>query len=343
MTSFSASPRSVRIARWRALFTVGLVLPLAGWAVLASLYLGHAPAWLRWPLALAWAGLALAVLLRRRRLDGARWAGGALATWLVFLGGWSLQQPQQDRVWSDDVARLLQAQVRGNQVVLHNVRNFDWRSDTDYDARWETRTYDLDQLRTADLAMSYWMGPAIAHTLVSFGFADGRHLVFSLEIRKERGESFSAVGGFFRQFEEVLIAADERDILRVRTNVRGETMQLYRLNISPAALRQLFLAYLDQAAALRAAPAFYNSLTSNCTTVVFDLARKIDPGLPLDWRLLLSGYFDRYAYDHGGLMPGFDFPTLRARGDITARARAATDADTFPTAIRQGVPGEGLP
>jgi hypothetical protein len=329
--------------RPQRVLTWWLVPPLAAWALLASLYLDHAPAALRWSLALLWLALAVVVPWRRARPDGRRWAGLALAAWLLFLGGWLLQAPRQDRTWADDVARLLQPQVSGSRVVLHNVRNFDWRSDTDYSARWETRQYDLDQLRGVDLAMSYWMGPAIAHTLLSFEFADGQRVVLSLEIRKERGESFSALGGFFRQFEKVLVAADERDILRVRTNVRGEDMQLYRLNMPPAAVRALFLAYLDEADALRAAPSFYNTLTSNCTTVVFDLARTLDPGLPLDWRLLLSGYFDRYAYELGGLAPGLDFPTLRDRGNVTARARASQDRDDFSERIRQGVPGARAP
>ncbi|TAA10605.1 DUF4105 domain-containing protein [Pseudoxanthomonas winnipegensis] len=339
MHSDSYSPAPVS-GRWRRALTWCLLPPLLAWAVLASIYLDHWPHVLRGVLALTWLWLGWRVLRARHRAGGARWAGAALLVWLGFLAGWSLQAPRQDRLWADDVARLLQAQVQGDTVVLENVRDFRWRSDTDYDVRWETRRYDLSQLRSADLALSYWMGPAIAHTLVSFGFADGRHLVFSLEIRKERGEAFSALGGFFRQYEETLVAAEEDDILRVRTNVRGEDMWLYRLNLPPAALRQLFMAYLDKAGALRARPAFYNTVMSNCTTVIFQLARRIDARLPLDWRLLLSGYFDRYVADHGGLMPGIDFATLRARGHITTKARAVGEGEDFSRAIRVGVPGE---
>jgi hypothetical protein len=179
------------------------------------------------------------------------------------------------------------------------------------------------------------MGPAIAHTLVSFGFDDGSHVVFSLEIRKERGESFSALGGFFRKFEETLVAADERDILRVRTNARGEDMYLYRLDIPRDKLRELFLGYVQRAQALDRAPRFYNTLTSNCTTVVFELARRLDPGLPLDWRLLLSGYFAEYAYDQHALQPGYTFAQLqRAR----PRHRACTRPATPPTFPRASAP-----
>ena len=259
---------------------------------------------------------------------------------VLLVGGWLSLAPQQDREWADDVAQPLRARIDGDVLVVENVRNFHWRGEQDYDARWEWREYPLDQLRSADLVLSYWMGPAIAHTLVSFGFADGRQLVFSLEIRKERGESFSALGGFFRKFEVVLVAADERDIVHVRSNVRGETVYLYRLyGLDPDDLRSLLRGYVEQAQQLERAPRFYNTLTSNCTTVVYGLMRKVAPALPLDWRLLASGYLDEYAYDVGGLAPGSGFAELKRRGNITARARAAGHAQDFSRQIRDGVPG----
>lgn len=318
-----------------------LVLAAAAWGALAMHFLLRFPAAVVRGLIAAWLALALAAAWRAWRPRGPLWP---LAAWgLVFLGMqpayWSMS-PRQDRDWADDVARRLHPEVHGNRVILHDVRDFDWRSDTDYTVRWDTREYDLDHLASADLALSYWMGPAIAHTLVSFGFDDGSRVVFSLEIRKERGESFSALGGFFRKFEETLVAADERDILRVRTNARGEDMYLYRLAIPRDKLRELFLGYVQRAQALDRAPRFYNTLTSNCTTVVFELARRLDPGLPLDVRLLLSGYFAEYAYDQHALLPGYTFAQLRRAGHVTARARAAGDAADFSTRIRAGMPGE---
>lgn len=261
------------------------------------------------------------------------------AGFILLLLWWSLITPKQQRVWADDVARNVTGKVAGNRVTLDNVRNFDWRSDDDYTVKWEQRSYDLDELRTVDTALSYWTGPYIAHTLISFGFADGRFLTFSIEIRKEKGESFSAIGGFFKHFEMSLIAADERDILRVRTNARGEDMHLYRVMMPKAAMRSLFLAYLDEAQALKAKPQFYNTLTANCTTIVFEMVRRIVPGLPFDYRLLASGYLDRYLFDVKGLVPGLSFQQLREGGHVTARARAANDDADFSHAIRRGMPG----
>ncbi|GJJ00088.1 membrane protein [Duganella rhizosphaerae] len=253
---------------------------------------------------------------------------------VVMMGWWSTIKPSHDRVWADDVARMVTGRVQGSVVTLDQVRNFDWRSDADYTQRWEQRSYDLKQLQSVDVAMSYWMGPAIAHTLVSFGFSDGRYLTFSIEIRKERGESFDGIAGFFKRFETVLIAADERDILRVRTNARGEDMYLYRLKMPPEVMRSLFLSYLDEGALLKREPRFYNTLTANCTTIVFEMARRIDPGLPLDWRLLVSGYLDRYLYDIGALAGQGGFDSLRQQAHITAKARAADKATDFSDRIR---------
>lgn len=293
---------------------------------------------LRLPAVLAWGvGAVVTLVLWWRKRDG-RVALPWLAAMIALMAWWSTLQPTHNRVWADDVSRMVTGQVQGSVVTLDQVRNFDWRSDTDYTQRWEARSYDLDQLRSVDVAMSYWMGPTIAHTLVSFGFADGRYLTFSIEIRKQRGESFDAIAGFFKGFETVLIAADERDILRVRTNVRGEDMYLYRLKMPPEAMRSLFLAYLDEGAKLKREPRFYNTLTANCTTIIFEMARRIDPGLPFDWRLLASGYLDRYLFDIGALAGGQDFDALRRNAHITERARAADKADDFSTRIRTIAP-----
>ncbi|MQT47893.1 MULTISPECIES: Lnb N-terminal periplasmic domain-containing protein [Pseudomonas] len=322
------------------------VLLLTAWGALALWHQMPQPA-ARWIAIGLWiaAGLAMLITLtglpsrRARRLTGMLFVAAVaiLASW------WSTLQPSHQRLWADDVAQLLEARVDGNLVHLENVRNFEWRSETDYTPRWEQRSYNLDRLSHADLVLSYWMGPHIAHTLVSFGFDDGEQIVFSLEIRKEHHESFSAIGGFFRQFEQTLVAADERDILRTRSNVRGEDVYLYRLQMEPADVRALFLAYLEAANGLRSAPRFYNTLTSNCTTVVFELARLITPNLPTDYRLLLSGHFAEYVHDLGGLVPGYRYPELQSLGYINQRALGLDASQhSFSTAIRLGVPGTAI-
>jgi hypothetical protein len=249
---------------------------------------------------------------------------------------WATLQPSNDRPWADDVARTAYGTVEGDLLVVHNVRDFLWRSDTDYDQRWDTRSYDLNHLTGADLIMSYWAGEQIAHAIVSFGFTDDQHLAFSIEIRREKTESYSALAGFFRAYELSFIAAEERDVLGVRTNVRGEDVRLYRLRMPPAQARALLLEYIKEANDLARTPRFYNSLTSNCTTQIFLMARTLQPRLGLDYRILLSGHLPEYVYDRGGLNTSIPFDVLRDRSHIRAKAES-TDPE-FSRKIRQGVP-----
>lgn len=281
--------------------------------------------------------LAMLVLLWRGR-PGAGMIGFAVL-FAILLFWWSRLEPSNDRLWADDLAQMTFGTVQGTEVTLNNVRNFAWRSEDDYRQRWETRRFDLQQLASVDLITSYWGLPAIAHVLVSFGFEDGRFITFSVEIRKEKGEKFSEIGGFFKEFELSIVATDERDAVRVRSNVRGEDVYLYRVNMPKAAMRELFLSYVEQANRLTREPRFYHTITGNCTTIVFEMMRHIIDGLPMDYRLLLSGYLPGYVEEVGGLMPGHDLDTLRSRGRITDRAIAAGDSADFSRLIRQGVPG----
>ena len=330
---------------WQAPLALGVLL-LAVWGTLAVYFRGPDAQILRMLIIALWgiaavAGLAGIVGIRAGMPAVAALSSFVLATCLLAFW-WHTIQPRQDRDWAPDVARLLHARMDGDIVTLDNVRNFSWRSREDFDAHWERRQYDLSQLSSADLIVSYWMGPAIAHTLVSFGFRDGRHLVFSVEVRRTRGQKFSAIGGFFRQSELVLVAADERDIVRTRSNVRGETVYLYSVALSPAAMRSLFEAYLSEADQLEAAPRFYNTLTSNCTTLVYDMVKRIVPGLPWDYRLLASGRLPDYIYDLGALNTAYPLAELKRRGYINERAQAS-DRDgrstpAFSRAIRETVP-----
>jgi len=330
---------------WRlalAIVTVGAT----GWGALALHFRGPESAILRYALIGAWvlAGIACLIAWLLPRGPQFVWLGsGLFVVAIVMLAfWWHGIQPRQDRDWAPDVARLLEARIDGDSVTLHNVRNFEWRTREDFDARWETRGYDLSQLRTADLVVSYWGGPAIAHTLVSFGFADGRHLVFSVEVRRTRGQQFSAIGGFFRQSELVLVAADERDIVRTRSNVRGEQVYLYRVAMPRQDLRSLFEAYVRETHRLQRKPRFYNTLLSNCTTIVYDMVKRIVPGLPWDHRLLLSGYLPDYIYDLGALDTRLAFDKLKRRGHINTRANASDinghSSPYFSQAIRANLP-----
>ncbi|WP_245576937.1 DUF4105 domain-containing protein [Kaistia adipata] len=281
-----------------------------------------------------WAVFALGVLF----LDiSMRWWISRAAYLLALVAAgfwWASIQPSFDHEWAPDVEHIVTGARDGDIVTLENVRNFDWVSETAFTPRWETRTYDLSKVETVDLFLSYWSGPAIAHTLVSFGFEGGDHVVFSAEIRKEKGESFSSIGGFFKEFDLALIAADERDIIRLRTNIRGEDVYRYPVHMPKAGMRELFWSYVETGNRLATVPTFYNTVTTNCTTVVFRLLRALDPALPFDYRILLSGYLPSYIYQNQGFETGLSETEFRRRAAISALGIAAGDSPDFSTAIR---------
>jgi Domain of unknown function (DUF4105) len=279
--------------------------------------------------------IAVAALATRRR-----WliAGIYAASVAGFLGWWATIMPTNDRNWAPDVARTVTATLDGDKVVVNNVRNFTWRSDVDFDQRWKQRTYYLSHLTDVDLIMSYWMGEAIAHTIVSFGFDSGERLAFSIETRKERNEGYSSIAGFFKQYELAIVAADECDVVRVRSNIRGEDVRIYRLKMMPSDAQRLLREYLEEANDLARTPRFYNTLTSNCTTLVFDMVRVIHPGLPLDARVILAGYLPDYAYAVGATDTSMPFEKLRDLSRIHDKAAQADAHPDFSARIREGIP-----
>ncbi|MBP2279865.1 hypothetical protein RCH20_001672 [Psychrobacter sp. PL15] len=236
-----------------------------------------------------------------------RWLTGFyVAVWLIGAGWFVSISPQQNRDWQADVSQRLSYQRDTNNpnlITLSNVRNFDWHTADQATERWETRTIDLSKLSGVDVVNSYWMGPLIAHTLVSFRFEDDRPLSLSLEIRKEKGESFSALGGFFKRFELSLIAAEERDIIYTRTSARGEQVYLFPVShLQQQEVKSLFESYLTVADELNAKPAWYNTLTNNCTNLIFYMARVVSgERLPWDYRIWVSGWLPNYLYDIGML------------------------------------------
>jgi hypothetical protein len=201
---------------------------------------------------------------------------------------WLTIKPTQDSDWQTDVAQKAWAEIQGDEVTLHNVRNCDYRTEADYTPHWETRTVRISQITGIDLAVNYWGSPWIAHPIVSFQFADAPPICFSIETRKKLGQTYSTIGGLYRQFELIYIVADERDVIRVRTNYRkGENIYLYRTTISPAQARERFREYLHSLNALRDKARWYNAITTNCTT---SIRAQHPPGerMPWDWRILLQ-------------------------------------------------------
>jgi hypothetical protein len=323
-----------------------LVLRLLCWVILLGLvawvfgalfydmpFLNQAAAWF-------WLGSAATMLLFIRQA----WRK-SLFIGLAFVGvlsWWLKLQPQANREWQPDVAQLPWAEVVGDEVTIHNVRNFDYRTTTDYTANWETRKVRLSQLTGIDLFINYWGSPWMAHPIASFQFKDAPPICFSIETRKEVGEKYSAIGGFYRQYELICIAADERDIVRVRTNYRtGEDSYLYRIPVSPERARERFMEYVATMNGLRNKPRWYNAATTNCTTAI-RTQRPASERAPWDWRILLNGKADEMLYERKAFVTdGLSFPELREKAHINTAAQAADKSPDFWKLIREGRPGFG--
>ena len=316
--------------------------------VLSSLWLCLA-IWIQQPLGrvasyafiIVWIAFALSVL----GMYATHWLGRKKDVLLYMFGlllgvAWYFSlSPEQNRQWDPEVARLLHYEQHGNLVTLHNVRNFAWQADGSYVARWESRTLDLSQISAVNMITSYWMGPKIAHTLVSFDFYNSAPITFSIEIRKEQHEDFSALGGFFRKFELSLVAADENDIIYTRSNVRGEQVYFFPINMQAQQRRALFEQYLSKAKQLQNTPKWYNTLTSNCTTLVFDMVQAAtNQSLPRDYRLIASGYLPNYLHDLGVIDPQIDMATWYRLAHVNPKSRGQMlSSQEYSALLRQKV------
>jgi hypothetical protein len=309
----------------------------AAWAA-GALYFDLSIPALRVPLALAFvfALVTLVVLSRRRILKLA----AVFAAFTLVLLWWLSLKPSNDRSWQRDVAQTAWADVNGDIVTIHNVRNCDYRTEEDYTTHWETRTARLSQINGMDLAIMYWGSPWMAHPIVSFRFADALPICFSIETRKQVDQSYSALRGLYRQYTLIYVVADERDSIRVRSNYRhGEDVYLYRTTASPEKARQRFLEYIQSINDLHAHARWYNAITTNCTTSV-RTQHPVSERIPWDWRILVNGKGDELLYEQNAIATGgLSFAELKQRSRINERARAADKDPEFSRLIREGLPG----
>jgi hypothetical protein len=335
-------PRLNRVRRiGRVMFIAALSLLVAGitvWGMLFLYYSNLPSALLRTFLAVAFAAGTLAAFVmlknRRRTLLAFFAAFALLLIWFFSIS------PSNDRDWQPDVAKLAYATINGNQVTIHNIRNCDYRSETDYTPRYYDKTFDLDKLESSDLVCVYWGSSAIAHVMTSFGFGGDDFVTISIETRKEKGETYSTLAGFFRHYELIYVVADERDVIRVRTNFRNprEQVHIYRARAPAENRRALFLDYIKTLNELAERPAWYNTLVDNCTTGVLRHEQSHPHRVRYNWKILLSGYTAEYAYDIGMLDTRIPFADLAKSSLVNAKAEVAGDAPNFSSRIREDIP-----
>ena len=261
-----------------------------------------------------------------------------LASCALVASWWLTLKPTNKEPWQTDVSRLASATQNGNHVIIHNFRQCDYRAEFDYTCKWSDRDVDLSQIRGVDLFMDYWGSPWIAHTILSFDVGNGQHVAFSIEQRKRPGQNYSNILGFYRQYTLIVIASDERDLVRLRTNYRhGEDLYLFHTLATPGFARALFTDYIQRTNDFYTRPHWYNAVTHNCTTEIYTFARMKHQ--PHDWRILLNGKGDEMEYQAGEIAGDLPFKQLKQQSYINPAARAADQDPDFSRRIREGLPG----
>lgn len=252
--------------------------------------------------------------------------------------------PSNDRDWTPDQAVLPTAEFRGRQVAVRNIRNIRYRTIDDFDVHYYDRTFDLDRITSVDfIVVPFNDTPGIAHTMLSFGFDHRDYLGLSVEIRKERGEKYSPIKGFFRQYELMYVLADERDLILKNCMQWRANVYIYRTKAGPDQARKLLVDVLNRVNKLAAEPEFYDTLTNNCTTNIRNHINRCFPDrVPYDYRVLLPGYSAELAYDLGLLDTELSFVETQRRARVNYSAYLYRDAPDFSVKIRQVVDPEAL-
>ncbi len=246
--------------------------------------------------------------------------------------------PSNDRTWTTDQAVLSYADIRDNMISIHNIRNFTYASTTSYTPNYYDKTFDINKLVKVWYVVEPFSGiPGSAHTFLSFEFENNEFVSISIEIRKEKGESFSPIKGLFNQYELMYVIADERDVIKLRSNYRKDKVYVYPINASVEKERALFLDMIHRANGLKEHPEFYNTLTNTCTTNIAEHINKITPhSVPLlSLRILFPANSDKLAYDLGLIDTDLSFADARARYYINDKAIKYADNPNFSVRIRE--------
>lgn len=258
---------------------------------------------------------------------------------VVIIGTTNLvTEPSNDRVWNNDQKILPYAEINDNLVTIFNIRNFVYTSTTDFEERYYNKTFDINTLKNIWYVLEPFEGiPGSAHTFLSFEFENNQFLAISIEIRKEKGETFNPIKGAFNQYELTYVIADERDVIKLRSNYRKDDVYVYPVKSTKEGSKKLFLDMITRANTLREYPEFYNTLTSNCTTNIVKHINKISPkSVPFfTLQVIFPKHSDKIAYKLGLLNTNLSFEDARARHYINNKASKYADDENFSVKIRE--------
>ena len=246
-------------------------------------------------------------------------------------------KPSNNREWTPEQAQLASAEIKGNRITVHNIRDCHWRTFTDFDLEYYDKTYDLNKLKSVDfVVVPFNESPSLGHTMLSFGFDNDERLAVSVEIRKERGEAFNAVKGFFQQYELIYVVASERDVIQRRVTCDLCDVYVHRAVATPKQAQELFLDVMQRVNKLSKEPEFYDTLTNNCTTNIRNHINHLKAeSIPYDYRVLLPGYSDKLAYDLGLIERHGTFEETRQHAHVNYQAYLYREDPDFSRKIRR--------
>lgn len=255
-----------------------------------------------------------------------------VGTLAIFSCWWLLQRPSNDRNWGPNWAVLPRVSRDDDTIVIHNVRNTEYRTAEDYTPRYDDRTYRLSQLRAVDCLLFYWGSPWMSHPILVFDFGVDGRVCISIEVRYRVGQKYSVLRSLYRQQEMTYVVADERDVILRRTKyAEGNDGYLYHLQADAEEMRTVFLDYVEVVNSLHQRARWYHGLCSNCTTSIY---RQPHSRVPCDWRIVLNGHLDRSLYDRGRLDASRPFDVLKRESQINEIANRVP-IEAFGDTIRR--------
>ena len=249
---------------------------------------------------------------------------------------YSFIMPTNEANWNKDQAVLPFAEINNKLVTIHNIRNATYTSETDYEVSYYDKTFDLTHIKSVDFVVEPFSNfGGAAHTFLTFGFEDESYVAISIEIRKKKGQSFSAFKSLFKQYEIMYVVADEKDVVKLRTNYRKDTVYMYPTRIDQAHAEKLFLSMIARVNELYAKPEFYNLLMNTCTTNIVRHVNEIsETKIPWNYRVLMPGYSDKLGYDLGLFDTTLPYEKIRDAYQINDKAMKYGDDKNFSLRIR---------
>lgn len=257
--------------------------------------------------------------------------GAILIFYLLFL---LVTKPSNDRDWVKEMTELSSAKIIDSIVTIDNVRNNKYRNTDDFDVEYYQGKYDLQKLEKVYLLTDPFSKLA-AHTMLSFEFSDGKKVALSVEIRREVGEVFDNIKGLFRGYELYFVWADEKDVIKLRTNHRNDNVYMYELDMAKENVQKLFIEAIKRTNKLKADPEFYNLIVNNCTTNIAKMLQIVyDKPIVVDWRYLVPAYAEGLFIKYG-FIKGQSIEEARIKHNISPLAKSCGDCVDYSASIRK--------